>query len=104
MAGCDAAEVLQRVERALDAPAQPVDTAIGVTGLGLVQVFAQLGAIVGFVAEHPFRRLHMRRPVGLDCRVDLRGIRDVERDRLVRTQPTIGLCAGMVANDNLVPT
>jgi len=75
MAGGDAAEVLQRVERALDAPAQPVDTAIGVTGLVLVQVFAQLGAIVVFVAEHPLRRFHMRRPVGLDCRVDLRGIR-----------------------------
>ena len=28
----------------------------GRTGRG--QVFAQLGAIVGFVAEHPFRRLH----------------------------------------------
>jgi hypothetical protein len=27
-------------------------------GSALVQVFAQLGAIVGFVAEHPFRRLH----------------------------------------------
>ena len=27
-------------------------------GSALVQVLAQLGAIVGFVAEHPFRRLH----------------------------------------------
>jgi hypothetical protein len=27
-------------------------------GSALVQVFAQLGAIVGLVAEHPFRRLH----------------------------------------------
>jgi hypothetical protein len=27
-------------------------------GSALVQVFAQLGAVVGFVAEHPFRLLH----------------------------------------------
>ena len=27
-------------------------------GCALVQVFAQFGAIVGFVAEHPFRRLY----------------------------------------------
>jgi hypothetical protein len=27
-------------------------------GSALVQVFAQRGAVVGFIAEHPFRRLH----------------------------------------------
>src|SRR5262245_47880389 len=56
---------------ALDAPAQLVDTlaeaerlfpvaAIWNDRLGsaLVQVLAQLGAIVGLVAEHPFRWLH----------------------------------------------
>src|SRR5262245_45159336 len=71
VAGCDAPEVLQSVERALDAPAQLVDTlaeaerlfpvaAIWNDRLGsaLVQVLAQLGAIVGLVAEHPFRWLH----------------------------------------------
>src|SRR5262245_53729036 len=64
VAGCDAPEVLQSVERALDAPAQLVDTlaeaerlfsvaAIWNDRLGsaLVQVLAQLGAIVGLVAE-----------------------------------------------------
>ena len=71
VAGCDPPEVLQPVERAFDAPAQLVDTlaeaerlfpvaAIWNDRLGpaLVQIFAQLGAIVGLVAEHPFRRLH----------------------------------------------
>src|SRR5262245_49140297 len=71
VAGCDAPEVLQSVERALDAPAQLGDTlaeaerlfsvaAIWNDRLGsaLVQVLAQLGAIVGLVAEHPFRWLH----------------------------------------------
>jgi hypothetical protein len=71
VASCDAPEILQPVEVAFDAPAQFVDTlieaellfpvaAIWNDGLGsaLVQVFAQLGAIVGLVAEHAFRRLH----------------------------------------------
>jgi len=61
-------EVLQPVERALDAPAQLVHTLAEAERLlpvaaiwndrlrpALVQVFAQLGAIVGLVAEHPFR-------------------------------------------------
>jgi hypothetical protein len=59
------------VERALDAPAQLVDTPIEAErlfpvaaiwndrlGSALVQVFAQLGAIVGPVAEHPFDGPH----------------------------------------------
>src|SRR4029450_8354968 len=64
-------ERLQPVDPPLYAPAQLVDAlaeaerlfpvaAIWDDRLGsaLVQVFAQLGTIVGFVAEHPFRRLH----------------------------------------------
>ena len=71
VADCDAPEVLQPVERALDAPTQLIDTLAEAERLfpvaaiwydrlrsALVQVFAQLGAVVGFVAEHPFRRLH----------------------------------------------
>src|SRR5262249_56870148 len=71
VAGWNAPDVLQRVERAVDAPAQLVDSLAGAErllpvaapwndrlGSALVQVFAQFGAIVGLVAEHPFRRLH----------------------------------------------
>ena len=60
MAGCDAPEVLQPVERALDAPAQLVDALAEAKrllpvaavwndrlGSALVQVFAQFDAIVG---------------------------------------------------------
>src|SRR5262245_65825231 len=68
VAGRDAPEILQPVECALDAPAQLVETlaeaerlfpvaAIWNDRLGsaLVQVFAQLGAIVGPVAVSPVR-------------------------------------------------
>src|SRR5438093_11551843 len=71
VAGCDAPEVLQPVERTLDAPAQLVETlaeaerlfpaaAIWNDRLGsaLIQFLAQFGAIVSPVAEHPFRRFH----------------------------------------------
>src|ERR1700746_3683535 len=72
VAGCDAPEVLQPVERAFDAPAQLVETLAEAEwlfpvaaiwndrlGSGLGEVFAQFGAIVGFVAEQPFRRLYI---------------------------------------------
>jgi hypothetical protein len=65
------AKVLQPVERALDAPAQLVETLVEAgrlfpvaaiwndrLGSALAQVFAQLGAMVGPVTDHPFRWLH----------------------------------------------
>ncbi|MGA9134447.1 MAG: hypothetical protein WB384_20795, partial [Candidatus Sulfotelmatobacter sp.] len=71
VAGGDAPEVLQPIERALDAPAQLVETlaeaerlfpvaAIWNDRLGsaLIQFLAQFNAVVGLVAEHPFRSLH----------------------------------------------
>src|SRR5262249_33300190 len=69
--GLRAPEVLQPVERILDAPAQLVETlaeaerlvpvaAIWNVRLGsaLIQFLAQFGAVVSLVAEQPFRRLH----------------------------------------------
>src|SRR5438105_15421387 len=71
VARCDAPEVLQPTEGTLDAPAKLVETfvegewlfsiaAIGNDRLSsaLVQVFAQLGTIVSFIAEHVFRWSH----------------------------------------------
>jgi len=94
VADCDAPEVLQPVERALDAPTQLIDTLAEAERLfpvaaiwydrlrsALVQVFAQLsinarpiwlGALIHArrnVAEHPFRRLHSANALRLGNRV-----------------------------------
>src|SRR3977135_2762647 len=71
VARCDTSEVLQSVERTLDAPAKLVEAlakaerllpiaAVGNDRLGsaLVQLVAQFSAVVGLVAEHAFRWLH----------------------------------------------
>ena len=64
-------EVLEPIERTFDAPAKFVETlaeakrllpvgAVGDDRLGsaLAQFLVQLGAVVGLVAEHAFRRLY----------------------------------------------
>ena len=71
VAGCDAPEVLQSVERRLDAPAQLVEALVEGErlfpiapiwndrfGAALVQLLAQFGAVIGRVAEHALRWLH----------------------------------------------
>src|SRR5262249_48375762 len=70
VAGCDAPEVLQPVERTLDAPAQLVRRLLKVNGCFLLLLLGMTGlvprsssssrnsvSVVGFVAEHAFRRL-----------------------------------------------
>jgi hypothetical protein len=69
VARCDAPEVSQPVEGTLDAPAKLIEALTEVVRLfasvgndqfasALVQLAAQLGAIVGLVTEHVLRRLH----------------------------------------------
>ena len=68
---CNSPEVLEPVERTLDAPAQLVETlaeaerllpvaAVGNDGLGsaLIQFLAQLSTVIGPVAKHAFWRLY----------------------------------------------